>query len=143
LSIIQEKYNECENQRFFFFRFSRTLSIDRRVLFVSIFIFGFYSRSNNSIPSPDQQQLSPRQMTMETNESIPSPPSHISNTKTNSLLNRQLNDDLNSQQGKRKFSLSQYKEHKRIKSNESIQSPLTDTDMRINTTENIKVRIKS
>jgi hypothetical protein len=56
----------------------------------------------------------------------------------NSSPNRQLNDELNSQQGKRKFSLSQYKEHKRLKSNDIVSNSFTDIDMRM---DNNKVRI--
>jgi len=52
------------------------------------------------------------------------------------------NDEFNSQQGKRKFSLSQYKEHKRLKSNDITQNCSADIDMRINPIENLKVRIK-
>ena len=55
-------------------------------------------------------------------------------------LNRQSSDELNSQQGKRKFSLSQYIERKRLKSNELQQNCLTDTDMRINNMVLSKVR---
>jgi hypothetical protein len=76
---------------------------------------------------------------MQTNDSISS--SQIENTKINSPPNRQLNDELNSQQGKRKYSLSQYQEHKRLKSNDVVQNSSADIDMRINTMENIKVRI--
>jgi hypothetical protein len=67
-----------------------------------------------------------------------SPPSEINEssstiqqTKSGMTLNRQTSDELNAQQGKRKFSLSQYKERKRLKSNELQQNCLTDTDMRI------------
>lgn len=61
--------------------------------------------------------------------------------KPNPPLNRQTSEEANAQQGKRKFSLSQYIERKRLKSNEPQQSALTDTDMRINNVENSKVRI--
>ncbi|UJR22385.1 hypothetical protein I4U23_025446 [Adineta vaga] len=64
-------------------------------------------------------------------ESIESPPAATQPSKTNVPLNRQSSDDLNSQQGKRKFSLSQYKERKRLKSNEVPQNSLEDTDMRV------------
>jgi hypothetical protein len=70
--------------------------------------------------------------------SMSSPPSEINESssniqqiKTSIPLNRQTSDELNSQQGKRKFSLSQYKERKKLKSNELQQNCLTDTDMRI------------
>ena len=57
----------------------------------------------------------------------------MNESSTTKTLNRQSSDESNLQQGKRKFSLSQYKEHKRLKSNE-IQQPssLEDTDMRVN-----------
>jgi len=109
------------------------------ICFVSIFIFLNF-RSNNSIPSPDDSRPSPAPGKMQTNDSISS--SQIENTKTNSPPNRQMNDDLNPQQGKRKYSLSQYQEHKRLKSNDIVQNSSADIDMRINTMENIKVRIK-
>jgi hypothetical protein len=97
-------------------------------------------RSNNSIPLPDDSRPSPTPGKMQTNDSISS--STIENTKINSPPNRQLNDELNSQQGKRKYSLSQYQEHKRLKSNDIVQNSSADIDMRISTMENIKVRIK-
>ena len=75
----------------------------------------------------------------EIDDSLSSPSSVIGQTKMDGSLNRQSNDEFNSQQGKRKFSLSQYKEHKRLKSNELSQNSLTDTDMRINH----QVRIRS
>lgn len=84
------------------------------------------------------------------NSSMPSPPSEINESssttnqqtiKSGTTLNRQSSDELNSQQGKRKFSLSQYKEHKRLKSNE-IQNSLADTDMRIINIPNSKVNIR-
>lgn len=51
-----------------------------------------------------------------------------------------MNDESNSQQGKRKFSLSQYKEHKRLKSNDLTSNYSGDVDMRIPPPETIKVR---
>ncbi len=82
------------------------------------------------------------------NSNESSPPSEITEslsstnqqTKSGMPLNRQSSDELSSQQAKRKFSLSQYKEHKRLKSNE-VQNSLADTDMRINNMGNSKVRI--
>ena len=68
------------------------------------------------------------------------PESLSSTSKTIIPLNRQSSDELNAQQGKRKFSLSQYKEHKRLKSNEVQHNTSADTDMRINNTGNSKVR---
>ena len=92
------------------------------LLSVCVVIFFFvYFRPNTSVPSPPSTEM---------NESLPT-------TKTGVPLNRQSSDEANGQQGKRKFSLSQYKEHKRLKSNE-IQ--LGDTDMRINNLGNSKVR---
>ncbi|CAF4719680.1 unnamed protein product [Rotaria socialis] len=85
-------------------------------------------RSNTSAPSPPS----------ETNESSPPPTSTaVQPTKINASMNRQTSDELNAQQGKRKFSLSQYIERKRLKSNE-LQSTLADTDMRINNIGNSK-----
>jgi hypothetical protein len=69
---------------------------------------------------------------METNE----------NTSSSASPTHQLNDELNSLHGKRKFSITQYREHKRLKSNDIVQNSSADIDMRVNTTENIKVRIK-
>ncbi len=117
----------------------RTLSIDLCFLFLYSFFF-IYFRSNNSIPSSDDSQSSPTQ----TNDSISSSSSssQVSNIKTNLSPVHRSNDELTSQKGKRKFSLSQYKEHKRLKSNDIIQDCSGDIDMRINTMENIKVRIK-
>ncbi|CAF4012576.1 unnamed protein product, partial [Adineta steineri] len=87
-------------------------------------------RQNNSLSLSDQSQLSPTTtVKMETNDSI-------STTKMNS--SSPPSEDLNSQQGKRKFSLSQYKEHKRLKSNDPIQNSSADIDMRITTVKNIK-----
>jgi hypothetical protein len=103
--------------------------------------FNFYFRSNDNIPSPDQIQSSPTQ----TNDSIStvSPSLQVSNTKNNLSPVHHSNDEFNSQQGKRKFSLSQYKEHKRLKSNDITQNCSADIDMRMNTMENLKVRINS
>jgi hypothetical protein len=67
-------------------------------------------------------------------------PPPIQQLKTGVTLNRQSSDELNAQQGKRKFSLSQYKERKRLKSNELQQNSLADTDMRINNMGDSKVR---
>ncbi|CAF4441641.1 unnamed protein product, partial [Rotaria sp. Silwood2] len=85
-------------------------------------------RPNSNVPSPPS----------EINESTPSPTSTNSQTKMNISINRQSSDELNSQQGKRKFSLSQYIERKKLKSNELQQTSLADTDMRINNTGNSK-----
>ena len=68
-----------------------------------------------------------------------SPP--MQQIKSRVTLNRQSSDELNAQQGKRKFSLSQYKERKRLKSNELQQNSLADTDMRINNMGDSKVRL--
>lgn len=89
----------------------------------------FYFRSNGSIPSQDIHPSSLR------NESIPSSSTQVSNTKSND----HSNDDSNSQSGKRKFSLSQYKERKRLKSTDTT----ADVDMRINSSENLKVNIQN
>ncbi len=127
----------------------KSLAVVHRGLCRSILVFYllcFYIylflnfRSNNSIPLPDDSRPSPTPGKMQTNDSISS--STIENTKINSPPNRQLNDELNSQQGKRKYSLSQYQEHKRLKSNDIVQNSSADIDMRISTMENIKVRIK-
>lgn len=59
-------------------------------------------------------------------------------TKINCSPTQQSNDESNSQQGKRKFSLSQYKEHKRLKSNDSPTNYSGDVDMRIAPNEPIK-----
>lgn len=69
-----------------------------------------------------------------------SPPVANQASKTAASLNRQTSDELNAQQAKRKFSLSQYKERKRLKSNEMPQNSLEDTDMRIQNTGQSKVR---
>ncbi len=107
----------------------RTLSIDMCsfiYLYMCIYLYLFiYFRPNSSVPSPPS----------EINESS------SQQTKSGISFNRQTSDELNSQQAKRKFSLSQYKEHKRLKSNE-IQSSLADTDMRINNIGNSKVKQK-
>jgi hypothetical protein len=84
-------------------------------------------RPNGSMPSQDNP---PSQM----NERM----SQVSNTKSNLSSNHPSNDDSNSQSGKRKFSLSQYKEHKRSKSNDTIQNCAADVDMRIHTMENLR-----
>jgi hypothetical protein len=115
----------------------RTLSIDRCTRsFISIYLcvyscliiyFVFYFRPNSNESSP------PSEIT----ESLSSTNQQ---TKNGIPLNRQSSDELSSQQAKRKFSLSQYKEHKRLKSNE-VQNSLADTDMRINNMGNSKVRI--
>jgi hypothetical protein len=110
--------------------------VDRYVLSIVFclysFFFIFYFRSNKNIPSPDQNQLSSMPVKMETNE----------NTSSSASPTHQLNDELNSLHGKRKFSITQYREHKRLKSNDIVQNSSADIDMRVNTTENIKVRIK-
>ena len=67
----------------------------------------------------------------EMNDSPPASSSTNLTPKASGLLHRQSSDESNSQQSKRKFSLSQYKERKRLKSDELQQNPLTDTDMRI------------
>jgi hypothetical protein len=85
------------------------------------------------------------------NSNESSPPSEITEslsstnqqTKNGIPLNRQSSDELSSQQAKRKFSLSQYKEHKRLKSNDFTPNCSADIDMRINTTENPNVRLLS
>ena len=59
--------------------------------------------------------------------------------KVSPSTHRQTSDEFNAQQGKRKFSLSQYKERKRLKSDE-LQSTHADTDMRLHTAEPLKVR---
>jgi hypothetical protein len=101
-------------------------------IYINEYLFFFCFRPNTSVPSPPSS---------ETNERSPSSsPQQTMNTKTNVTLNRQTSDEFNSQQGKRKFSLSQYKERKRLKSNELQQDSLADTDMRINTMGNSKVR---
>jgi hypothetical protein len=102
---------------------------------ISIFRF-FYFRPNNSVPSPDLHQSSPTQTT----DSISS---QVLDTKANLSSTSHSNDEFNSQQGKRKFSLSQYKEHKRLKSNDFTPNCSADIDMRINTTENPNVRLLS
>ncbi|CAF3708683.1 unnamed protein product, partial [Adineta steineri] len=86
-------------------------------------------RPNVSVPSPPSEM----------NDSSPPPtPTATQPIKSGVTLNRQTSDELNSQQGKRKFSLSQYKERKRLKSSELQQDSLADTDMRINHMGNSK-----
>jgi hypothetical protein len=51
--------------------------------------------------------------------------------KRNATKPNPSNDDAHCRQGKRKISFSQYKENKRTKSNESIDTSLADIDMRI------------
>jgi hypothetical protein len=110
--------------------------VDRYVLSIVFCLYSFflifYFRSNKNIPSRDQNQLSSMPVKMETNE----------NTSSSASPTHQLNDELNSLHGKRKFSITQYREHKRLKSNDIVQNSSADIDMRVNTTENIKVRIK-
>jgi exo-beta-1,3-glucanase (GH17 family) len=96
------------------------------------YVLFFYSRPNGNIPSQDNS--SPQ-----LNDSM----SQVANTKSNSSSNHSSNNESNSQSGKRKFSLSQYKEHKRTKSNDTIQNCTGDVDMRINTTEDLRVRIQT
>ncbi|CAF4120896.1 unnamed protein product [Rotaria sp. Silwood2] len=93
------------------------------------------TRPNNIMLSADANQLFPTEMKMETS-TCTSPP--ISNRERNSLSINKSNDEFNSPQGKRKLSLSQYKEHKRLKSNDIIENFSADVDMRINTMENTK-----
>ena len=57
-----------------------------------------------------------------TTTATPAPASH-----------QQANDDAQNRSGKRKFSLSQYKEHKRMKSTEPNDFSMGDVDMRIQT----------
>ncbi len=95
-----------------------------------MFLF-LYFRPNGGMPSQDNP---PSQM----NERM----SQVSNTKSNLSSNHPSNDDSNSQSGKRKFSLSQYKEHKRSKSNDTIQNCAADVDMRIHTMENLRVSLR-
>lgn len=103
---------------FFFNILSRTICSS------SIHLFFFRcSRPNSNASSPTSDNL-------ET----------LSTSKTPAPLNRQSSDELNAQQGKRKFSLSQYKEHKRLKSTEIQSNTLADTDMRLIHMENSKVR---
>jgi len=52
-------------------------------------------------------------------------------TTSGQSSSQQTNDDAQNRLGKRKFSLSQYKEHKRLKSNEPNDFSLGDVDMRI------------
>lgn len=54
-------------------------------------------------------------------------------TTSGQSSSQQTNDDAQNRLGKRKFSLSQYKEHKRLKSNEPNDFSLGDVDMRIQT----------
>lgn len=103
---------------FFSFSFDRELCVHLLV----IFCFPC-SRPNSSGSSPTSDNLE-----------------SSSTSKTSTPLNRQSSDELNGQQGKRKFSLSQYKEHKRLKSNEVQSNTLADTDMRLIHMENSKVR---
>jgi len=53
------------------------------------------------------------------------------NETSNCSPTQQTNTDSNNQQGKRKFSISQYQEHKRLKSTESPVNYAGDVDMRI------------
>jgi hypothetical protein len=95
---------------------------------ILIFIL-FYFRSNTSVPSPPSEI---NEISSSSNQQ----------TKSGITLNRQTSEELNAQQGKRKFSLSQYKEHKRLRSNE-LQNSLADTDMRINNMGSSKVKKKT
>ena len=99
---------------------------------INIVLFSFCSRPNGSIPSQDNS--SPQM-----NDSM----SQVANTKSNSSSNQTSNNDPNSQSGKRKFSLSQYKEHKRTKSNDPVQNCTGDVDMRINATEDLRVSLRA
>lgn len=54
-----------------------------------------------------------------------------SNTVEIPISNDSTNVDSQLQQGKRKLSVSQYKEHKRLKSNEIAENASGDVDMRI------------
>jgi hypothetical protein len=92
-------------------------------------LFVFYFRSNTSVPSPPSEI---NEISSSSNQQ----------TKSGITLNRQTSEELNAQQGKRKFSLSQYKEHKRLRSNE-LQNSLADTDMRINNMGSSKVKKKT
>ncbi|CAF0989834.1 unnamed protein product [Rotaria sordida] len=92
-------------------------------------------RSNNSILSPDANKLSSTEMKMETNMNI-SP--QASYTEINSLSTSKLNDEFNSSQGKRKLSLNQYKEHKRLKLNDMEENFSGDIDMRIDAMVNMQ-----
>lgn len=110
----------CRSIDVFFFSFS----FDRELCVHLLVIFCFpCSRPNSSGSSPTSDNLE-----------------SSSTSKTSTPLNRQSSDELNGQQGKRKFSLSQYKEHKRLKSNEVQSNTLADTDMRLIHMENSKVR---
>ena len=62
------------------------------------------------------------------------------NETSNCSPTQQTNTDSNNQQGKRKFSISQYQEHKRLKSTESPVNYAGDVDMRILPNETNRVR---
>ena len=103
---------------FLFFKFYSELFAH---LLFTFFLCCFRPNSNASSPTSDNLESS-------------------STSQTPAPLNRQSSDELSAQQGKRKFSLSQYKEHKRLKSNEIQGNTLADTDMRLIHMENSKVR---
>jgi len=91
----------------------------------------FYFRPNANELSPPPSFENPENLS-----------SMNSQGKNGIPLNRQSSDELNAQQAKRKFSLSQYKEHKRLKSNEIQHNTSADTDMRILNMGNSKVRME-
>ena len=75
-----------------------------------------YSRLKNQISSKSNLSL-PSNSQLLTNK--PSPSNDLSNS------------DNQPQEGKRKLSLSQYKEHKRLKSSDISDNVSTDVDMRV------------
>ena len=119
----------CNATRDFVDRFSARSFFSVRSVCVDIHLFAFPFRPNAGVPSPPSEPMESSSATVQP-------------IKTSVPLNRQSSDELNAQQGKRKFSLSQYKERKRLKSNELPQDSLADTDMRINNAGQSKVRIE-
>lgn len=99
----------------------------------------FYLRSNDLVPSTDGIQSPP----IQTNDNNLSSSLQVSNTKPNLSPTHQSKDEMNSQQGKRKFSVSQYMEHKRSKPTDTTLNCSADVDMRINTMENLKVNTQN
>lgn len=98
--------------------------INQKKLYVLILIkiYVFYFRSNSTNQSSDQQQIK-----METNVNTPSE------------LASSIRNDFNSR--KRKLSIPQYKEQKRLKSDNNMRSSSTDISMKINSIENLQVKI--
>lgn len=119
--------------------------LDGQMDFVDRLLCAFVFPLSLSLPSAMRVRTDahPFALSCRPTTGVPSPPAEPTESppaKPNVQLNRQSSDELNAQQGKRKFSLSQYKERKRLKSNEPPQDSLADTDMRMNHLGQSKVR---